>query len=174
MLDNKRNIFVSSQGFTLIELIVVFGILLILFTFLLVAINPVAQIQKSNDTKRIADLSQIQRALETYYQDHAAYPASSNDYQISTNDVNDPKKEWGTAWQPYMDVLPKDAKSPRTYVYYSSGGQSYYLYASLEESSSNHFCNSGNACLSLSANGISNNACGATCNYGISSPNVSP
>lgn len=150
-----------SRGFTLVELITVIGILGILSVALLTVLNPLEQFKKANDSKRKSDLSQIQKALETYYQDNNRYPASIL---------------WGESWSPYMNVAPEDPKPNYTYVYWTSAdGQTYYIYASLERGSKDpQACNSGNACTSLSGNGISPTACGATCNYGVSTPNVSP
>lgn len=170
----KKNIFL---GFTLIELIVVLGLIGILATAVLAALNPIAQIQKANDAHRKADLEAIQHALELYYQDAGRYPASSPTFQIVDNATTIP---WGNAWQPYTAKLPKDPNVVNTYVYYSpttSNGQSYYLYASLERKGTDpQACNKGNPCVSIgSAAGFPGaTACGGTCNYGVSSSNVTP
>ena len=172
MKDNNKSM---RKGFTLIELLVVLGILGILATVLLVAINPSAQLQKANDAHRKSDLETIQRALELYYQDKGSYPPSLNN-QIAPGNV---AINWGSSWQPYISILPKDPSSGDTYVYYSpasAGGQAYYLYANLQRGMSDpQACNKGNACQSLSGVGFpSSTACGGTCSYGVSSPNVSP
>lgn len=180
MFQAKNN-FVSKlnkdgAGFTLIELIVVIGILSILAAGSLLALNPVAQFQKANDSRRKSDLSQIQKVLEAYFQDNGKYPLSSTAtplYRI-TVPPGSTTIDWGKPWQPYMNLLPKDPTASKNYVYYSTG-QSYYLYASLDRGSSDPgACNGGNACASLTTNGISFNACGGTCNFGVSTPNVTP
>lgn len=169
--------FLSLKGFTLIELLVVIGILGILSVVLLVTINPVAQIQKANDARRKSDLEAIQHALELYYQDAGSYPPSSSSYTIEYNNVS---VNWGSSWQPYIATLPKDPVSTNQYVYYSpptSNGQAYYLYASLQRGANDpDVCNKGNACKSIQGGGgfPAATACGGTCNYGVSSPNVSP
>lgn len=167
-----------KKGFTLIELIIVIAIVALISTATLAVLNPFGQFNKARDAKMKSDLSQIQKALEAYYQDNGRYPpnASSCTYGISgnNNDGND-CIEWGKSWQPYMNVLPADVIKGHRYVYYSSfNGQSYYLYANLNNSKDPQACNYGAACLSLSANGIPSNACGATCNFGVTSPNVRP
>lgn len=144
-------------------------------TGIIVAVNPLSQIQKAQDAKRKSDLSQVQKALETYYQDNSRYPSSSSDYRIKGLDNN--AVAWGLAWQPYMSILPKDPSSSKNYVYFSSSsdGQTYYIYASLDRGGNDPqacFPN-GSACSSAAKRNVAT-ACGGNCNYGISSPNVSP
>jgi type II secretory pathway pseudopilin PulG len=147
-------------------------------------LNPVAQIQKARDARRKGDLSQIQKALETYYNDFGRYPAadtSLSNYRIigAKTDGTTGALDWGyTGWQ-YMNTLPKDPSSPsRNYIYYSStDGQSFYLYASLERGANDsQACNSsGSACSNVPSGSVTASCgTGAPCNYGISSPNVSP
>ena len=144
-------------------------------TGLIIAVNPVAQIQKALDAKRKSDLSQIQKALETYYQDIGEYPPSTSDNKIRGLDNN--AVAWGSSWQPYMSILPKDPSSSKNYVYFNSstGGQTYYIYASLDRGGNDpQACfPSGNSCSSAVTNNVTT-ACGGNCNYGASSPNVSP
>lgn len=171
----KNFLSLNQSGFTLLELIIVIGILSIFSIGAIAVINPVAQFQKANDARRKSDLSQIQKGLEGYYQDNGKYPADNapSDYRIKGLDGN--VVSWGVSWQPYMDVLPKDPSSSKKYIYYvSSDGQAYFLYASLDMISDPQACNRGAVCPSLSSNGIPDTACGGTCNFGLSSPNVSP
>ena len=144
-------------------------------TGLIIAINPVVQIQKSQDAKRKSDLSQIQKALETYYQDIGKYPPSTSDNKIRGLDNN--PVSWGFSWLPYMSILPKDPTSSKNYVYFSTSldGQSYYIYASLDRggNDSQACFPTGNPCLSAVRNNVAA-SCGGNCNYGVSSPNVSP
>lgn len=176
------DIFRRSSGFTLVELLTVIGVIGILLVAAILILDPVTQAQKANDAKRKSDLSQIQKALETYHQDNNRYPLSSPDYKIinlSGNAVN-----WGEistpqnqAFGPYIIKLPKDPVSGRSYVYFAnSTGQIYYLYASLERNNDKQLCNSGNPCASLSSVNpvIPDDACGSTCNYGVSSSNTNP
>ena len=172
-----------NKGFTLIELIVAIGILGILAMVAIVTLNPFAQFQKANDLRRKSDLAQMQRVLESYYEDNKAYPnmASCNNVAFQIQGDNQDGNnciEWGSSWQPYMNLVPKDPVSGVKYAYIpSSNLQSYYLYASLDRASSEpKACNSGDWCTSISASNKSQNPCGVNkkCNYGVSSPDVTP
>lgn len=179
----KKKLFSHTQGFTLVEMLVVIGILALLAGLVIATLNPIAQFQKGRDAERKSDLSQIQKALEQYYQDTGSYPASNASFQIvglnatavpfGKSDLND--------W-PYMNQLPQDPDSNRTYVYYATNSnQTYYLYASLERSNDPQSCNGGAACNTLGGPGFPTvHACspkqkpGITCNYGLTSPNTAP
>jgi type II secretion system protein G len=167
----------AESGVTLIELLVVISIISLLAGGIIMLINPLQKIGKANDAKRKGDMTQIQRALEMYYQDNQKYPANPGPATYKINDGG--TKDWGTQWSPYMSMLPKDPLSTNTYIYYSpADGQSYYLYANLQYPVGDQqacFPATGAVCNSISGNGIpSDNVCGGRCNYGVTSPNVSP
>jgi prepilin-type N-terminal cleavage/methylation domain-containing protein len=56
----------SNKGFTLIELVVVIGILVILFAITLAAINPARQFAQARDTQRRNDVNAILNAVHQY------------------------------------------------------------------------------------------------------------
>ena len=65
----------KRSGFTLIELLVVIAIIGILSAVVLASLNTARQ--KARDAKRIADVKQVQLALELYFDDSGnAYPAT--------------------------------------------------------------------------------------------------
>jgi prepilin-type N-terminal cleavage/methylation domain-containing protein len=97
----------NKKGFTLIELLVVIGILAILLTIVLIAINPARQFMQSNNTKRASDVNAILNAVDQFAADnHGTLPAgitaavqiiSDTGADICTDIVDD-----------YMAALPVD------------------------------------------------------------------
>src|SRR6266550_314150 len=65
-----------QKGFTLIELLVVIGILAVLLSIVLIAINPAKQFAQANNTKRRSDVNAILNAIDQYAADNkGALPA---------------------------------------------------------------------------------------------------
>jgi type IV pilus assembly protein PilA len=62
----KRNKIRPRTGFTLIELVVVMGILAALLAIVLVAINPARQFSQANNTQRRSDVNAILNAVHQY------------------------------------------------------------------------------------------------------------
>jgi prepilin-type N-terminal cleavage/methylation domain-containing protein len=60
-----------KSGFTLIELLVVIAIIGLLSTLSILALNTARA--RARDAKRVADVKQIQTALEMYYNDAGVY-----------------------------------------------------------------------------------------------------
>lgn len=78
MFKNKKGLALSkSKGFTLIELLVVIAIIGILASIVLASLNTARK--KSRDARRIADIKQIQLALELYFDSQRDYPAALGD-----------------------------------------------------------------------------------------------
>lgn len=127
----------SNKGFSLIELLVVIAIIGLLSTLAVVALTSAKQ--KARDSKRLADVKQIQTALELYVQD------STNGYPRNTNLALgiDVKALCGTtgwansssgcgAHKTYMGLIPApptpaDCSSYNDYFYTSTAANSYTI-----------------------------------------------
>jgi len=66
----------GKRGFTLVELLVVVAIIGLMAAVALVALNSARQ--KARDARRVADIRQVQTALEMYYSDQNGYPSGTN------------------------------------------------------------------------------------------------
>ncbi len=60
----------KNKGFTLIEILVVIGIIAILATIVLIAINPSRQFKQANDTQRTSNVNAILNAVGQYLADN--------------------------------------------------------------------------------------------------------
>jgi prepilin-type N-terminal cleavage/methylation domain-containing protein len=63
----------NKKGFTLVELLVVIAIIGLLSTIAVVSLTSARG--KARDAKRVADMRQLQTALEQFYNDNNGYPA---------------------------------------------------------------------------------------------------
>lgn len=113
------------RGFTLVELLIVIAIIGVLSSTVLVALNDTRA--KANNARRMADLKELQKALELYYSDHGSYPVQTG-WRGTTPGC------YGTGADPstaipglvptYISVLPQDPQpklSSRCYLYTSDG-----------------------------------------------------
>lgn len=134
----------KNKGFTLIELLVVIAIIGILSSVVLASLNTARQ--KSRDAKRIADIKQIQLALELYFDANRAYPAS----QLALATL-----ETGLA-PTYIPAIPVDPLNTGSYVYQytgistNGGCTSYHLGALLENTTHTVLAARSNAGVSTS------------------------
>lgn len=66
----------KNKGFTLIELLVVIAIIGLLSTISIIALNQARS--KARDARRVADMHQLQTAIEMYYDIYGEYPPISD------------------------------------------------------------------------------------------------
>ncbi len=117
----------EKRGFTLIELLVSISIIAVL-TALLTA-NFIGARQRARDGQRKANVNQIQTALELYRTDNGSYPNPS--MAPSPGCGTDVSLSSGTGTI-YMKSIPCDPSTGSNYIYTSTDGTSYTLYACLE------------------------------------------
>ncbi len=65
----------SRHGFTLIELLLVIGIIAVLASIVIIAINPTKQLAQARDTQRRSDIQAILNAVYQYQIDTGSLPA---------------------------------------------------------------------------------------------------
>ena len=115
----------DRQGFTLIELLVVISIIGLLASIVLVSVNS-ARV-KARSAKSIAELKEVQKALEMYYIKNGSYPSSGGNWDGYYSSYGD---SLGANWIPalvpdYMPNLPREplniTDGTRQYIYYSNG-----------------------------------------------------
>jgi prepilin-type N-terminal cleavage/methylation domain-containing protein len=105
----------NKKAFTLIELLVVIAIIGLLATLSVLALNNARA--KSRDAKRVADIKQIQTALELYFNDKQAYPSSlTAGGSVSSTST--------TGTSTYMQVVPS-SPTPNVTGVTGCGGTSY-------------------------------------------------
>ena len=95
-----------TKGFTLIELLVVIAIIGILSAIVLASMSGARS--KGRDAKRIADLKQLQLALQLYYDGNNAYPSTSGNVGTSLTALTSSN---------YLSTLPTDPLTTYNYVY---------------------------------------------------------
>ncbi len=66
----------KNRAFTLIELLVVIAIIGLLATVVTTSLSKARS--KALDTKRIAEVRELQKAIEMYYDDHGSYPCTNS------------------------------------------------------------------------------------------------
>jgi prepilin-type N-terminal cleavage/methylation domain-containing protein len=129
---NKKSKF---SGFTLIELLVVIGVLGVLVSGIIVAVNPNAQLAKARNSARKNSLKQIADALERYRTVQGTYP-------VTTGWCGPTGSAWAAGcpnpaeWIPgiissgEMKVLPKDPREGQVFPPCNAASYTYFIYYS--------------------------------------------
>jgi prepilin-type N-terminal cleavage/methylation domain-containing protein len=112
-ITNKKVTTLSqSKGFTLIELLVVIGILAVLLSIVLIAINPARQFAQANDTQRKSNVTAILNAIGAYAADnHGALPAGMT-APLAVAEISKAGVDICASIMPtYISALPQDPNS---------------------------------------------------------------
>ena len=115
----------KKKGFTLIELLVVVAIIGLLATLSIVALNNARA--RARDAKRVADVKQVQTALELYYNDNGSYPAT-----IPTSGVT-----IASGTTVYMNQIPV---APTPFDGGCTAGNNAYVYAGTAQTYTLTYC----------------------------------
>lgn len=115
----------SGAGFTLIEMLIVIAIIGILSSILLVGLGAFRG--RGRDARRIADLRQVQNALELHFNQLGRYPLSS---EVSNWDG---LRTTLVGADIGISTIANDPTAGRAYGYCSSDGTEYVLGAFLED-----------------------------------------
>lgn len=118
----------NRKGFTLIEILVVVAIIGILAGVVLVGLRGTGP--QARDSRRAADLKQVQNGLELYYNKNNRYPAAADWTALKTA---------LTAGNLGIRNIPQDPTNNATYryeYYTDANGTTYLLKATLEEAGS--------------------------------------
>lgn len=117
-------VFKNRKAFTLIEMLIVVAIIGILSAVILVGLGPTQR--TGRDARRLADLKQVQTALELYFQKEGVYPSAGNNW----GDLVNALKNAGIG----VTDLPRDPTKGQDYLYSVNGARSsYVLGAKLED-----------------------------------------
>lgn len=126
----------SNQGFTLIELLVVIAIIGILSSVVLASLR--AARMKARDVKRMANVKQVQLALELYYNSNNSYPS------IGADNTGYDWAGLATPLSPYISVIPPDPSGDSwhiiQYVRGAIGDNSYGILVRREQTG---YCKTG-------------------------------
>lgn len=115
-------IFLNHSGFTLIELIIVIGLIGIMAVILIFLINPALQLEKTRDADRKSDLRLISSALELYRSDQGAYPlpGAGNSLANCGTAFIDSSANCGSPRVIYLQIVPRDPSTNGNYYYCTS------------------------------------------------------
>ena len=124
LINNKKTKTKFLKGFTLVELMVVIAIIGVLSSIVIANLNTARM--RSRDTTRIADIKNIQSALEFYFDANRQYPPDLNTLVTSK----------------YVNSITDPVNKQQSYAYTTDNNYYYYHLGAALEDSSNAMLNS--------------------------------
>lgn len=113
----------TKRGFTLLEILLVVGIIAVLAGIVIIAINPGRQLAIVRNAERTSDIKQISNAVQQYYIDNGHYPTSMPTTLMEICDTGTSSPAEGycgdladlSALVPaYLPAIPKDPQATTT------------------------------------------------------------
>lgn len=101
-----HNVVAAKKGFTIIELIVSIVVIGILVTIMIVSYGGIQQ--RSRDSERGSDITQLKMAIEKYHAERSSYP----DVCPGGDGTDCPASSLATALNPYLKAIPHDPRNP--------------------------------------------------------------
>jgi general secretion pathway protein G len=122
----------KQKGFTLIEMLIVVAIIGVLSALILVGLGSFRS--RGRDARRIADVKQVQNALEVYYTKNLKYPEVLGGAGDRWSELTSLITEGGIG----ISQLPEDPLSPsQSYDYKDCNNQQGYVIAATLEDADN-------------------------------------
>jgi type IV pilus assembly protein PilA len=138
----KRYILSSMKGFTLIEILLVIGIIAVLATVVVVALDPAKRFADARDARRLSDMQSILSAVQQYIVDNKGqlpYSLDTTEKQLGTG-VTGCEMAYGicSVNVPYcLDLSGPLVKYLKTLPYDPANGSSERTHYSIQVDSNN-------------------------------------
>ena len=143
----------NRLGLTMVEMLIIVSVIIVIFSTVLLVLNPARERAKAKDNKRLSDIALLDRVINEYLLDNGSYPDIQDVLRDSTSlpDAETISLDNSTSgWidqnlSKYTPRLPLDPINDTTYKYeYIHTANTYELNAVLEELTSYMQNDSGN------------------------------